>query len=120
MPPELPTTAVTGWQMVLVAPGFIIGAIILEHDQWRMPGWPAILATLYNMLISFNFCYLVWNAVVRMVPVAVSGVGSLSIPVVAVLSSMLLLGDRPGLEEIAALLLVMLAIAAVAWPERRA
>jgi drug/metabolite transporter (DMT)-like permease len=119
MPPELPTTAVTGWQMVLVTPAFIIGAIILEHDQWRPVGWPAILATLYNMLISFNFCYLVWNAVVRMVPVAVSGVGSLAIPVVAVLSSMLLLGDIPGLEEIAALLLVMLAIAAVAWPERR-
>jgi drug/metabolite transporter (DMT)-like permease len=119
MPPDVPTTAITGWQMVLVTPFFILGALVVEHDQWRMPGWPAILATLYNMLISFNFCYLVWNAVVRMVPVAVSGVGSLAIPVVAVLSSMALLGERPGPEELAALLLVMLAIAAVAWPERR-
>jgi drug/metabolite transporter (DMT)-like permease len=119
LPAALPTTTATGWQMLLMTPFFVAGALVLEHDQWRPVGWPAIGATLYNMIISFNFCYWAWNTVVRMVPVAVSSVGSLSVPVVAVLSSMLILGDRPGLEEIAALTLVVAAIGAVAFPDRK-
>jgi len=119
MPAGLPTSSLTGWQMLLVTPGFVLGAIVLEHDRWGPVGWPAILATLYNMTISFVFCYWAWNAVVRMLPVVVSTVGSLSIPVVAVFSSMLILGEWPGPEEFAALVLVTLAIAAAALPERR-
>lgn len=119
LPAALPTTTATGWQMLLMTPLFVAGALILDPGQWRPVGWPAIGATLYNMIVSFNFCYWAWNTVVRMVPVAVSSVGSLSVPVVAVLSSMLMLGERPGVEEIAALVLVMLAIAAVAFPDRK-
>jgi drug/metabolite transporter (DMT)-like permease len=120
LPAALPTTTATGWQMLLMTPLFVAGALAFEPDQWRPVGWPAIGATLYNMTISFNFCYWAWNTVVRMVPVAVSSVGSLSVPVVAVLSSMLMLGERPGLEEIAALTLVVVAIAAVAFPDKKA
>jgi drug/metabolite transporter (DMT)-like permease len=120
LPAALPTTTATGWQMLLMTPLFVAGALLFEHDQWRPAGWPAIGATLYNMIISFNLCYWAWNTVVRMVPVAVSSVGSLSVPVVAVLSSMLILGEQPGPEELAALTLVVLAIAAVAFPDKRA
>jgi len=119
MPAALPTTVVTGWQMALVTPVFALGAVLFDRDHWAPVGQAAVLATLYNMIISFNFCYWAWNTVVRMVPVAVSGVGSLSVPIVAVLSSMLILGERPGLEEFTALALVVLAIAAVALPERQ-
>jgi drug/metabolite transporter (DMT)-like permease len=55
-----------------------------------------------------------------MLPVAVTGVGSLAIPVVAVFSSMWLLGEQPGGVEFAALALVVAAIGAVAIPERKA
>lgn len=120
LPAALPTTTATGWQMLLATPVFVAGALLFEHDQWRPVGWPAIGATLYNMIISFNLCYWAWNTVVRMVPVAVSSVGSLSVPVVAVLSSMVILGEQPGPEEFAALTLVVLAIAAVAFPDKRA
>ena len=118
LPAVLPTTTLTGWQMLLVTPCFIAAALLLERDAIGPVGWPAILATLYNMIISFNFCYWAWNTVVRMLPVAVSAVGSLAVPIVAVFASMLLLGERPGAAEIAALVLVVLAIAAVALPER--
>ena len=49
----------------------------------------------------------------RTLPVAVSAMSSLPVPVVGVLSGMLILGERPGPSEFIALALVMASLAAV-------
>jgi len=48
----------------------------------------------------------------------VSSLGTLLIPVVGVISSMLVLGERPSWQEFAAMALVLAAIATVIIPSR--
>jgi drug/metabolite transporter (DMT)-like permease len=55
----------------------------------------------------------------RTLPVAVSSLSSLPVPVVGVLSGMLFLGERPGASELLALALVLASLASVMFPERR-
>jgi drug/metabolite transporter (DMT)-like permease len=55
----------------------------------------------------------------RTLPVAVSSLSSLPVPVVGVFSGMLFLGERPGPNEFVALALVLASVATVMFPERR-
>ncbi len=56
----------------------------------------------------------------RTLPVAVSSMSSLPVPIVGVFSGMLLLGERPGPAEWIALALVVAAMVAVLWTPKPA
>ena len=68
------------------------------------------------MVVAFVFCHWAWFKIVSRASAGVSALGTLMIPVVGVLSSMLALGERPSWQEYRALLLVMGAIATVVIP----
>ena len=61
----------------------------------------------------------VWFHMARTLPVAVSSLSSLPVPVVGVLSGMYFLGERPGASEFFALALVLASLVAVMLPERK-
>jgi len=118
-PVALPTTALVGWQMLLGGLPIIAGALLLEPGELRPVGlWPA-LSVLYNMVIVFIGCYWAWFKIVDMVPVGVSVLSTMLIPVVGVFSGMLLLGERPQWPDFAALILVVGALGTVLLPAPR-
>jgi drug/metabolite transporter (DMT)-like permease len=110
----MPVTVLTGWQLILGGIPVIIGAFILEpitvllHVSWR-----AALATGYVILIGNIFCFWAWVKVVNLFPATVASIGTLAIPVIGVLSSGLVLGEPVGFGEIAALILVVVALSIV-------
>jgi drug/metabolite transporter (DMT)-like permease len=111
------TAALTGWQTCLGGLPILIAAIIigpfpgLEHaDAW------AFVALAYVVAAAL-FGQWAWFVVLARLPVAVASIGTLTIPVVGVLSSALLLGERIGPAEVVALVLVVAAIALVLRPE---
>jgi len=115
-PVDLPTSSLTGWMMLLGGIPIVLGALILEPGQIKpLTLWPT-LGLLYNMLISFTFCYWAWFRIVEMVPVGVSSLSSLMVPVIGVFSGMLILGERPHWEDFSALALVLGALATVLIP----
>jgi drug/metabolite transporter (DMT)-like permease len=118
-PTDLPTTSFTGWQLAIGGAPVIFGALILDHDDWRPVALGAAAAVVYNMLVAFVFCHWAWFKIVSRASAGVSALGTLMIPVVGVLSSMLVLGERPSWHEYAALALVIAAIATVVIPRRR-
>jgi len=104
-PVDLPTSSLTGWMMLLGGVPIVLGALIFEAGQIKpLTLWPT-LGLVYNMLISFIFCYWAWFRIVEMVPVGVSSLSSLMVPVVGVFSSMLVLGERPHWQDFVALAL---------------
>ncbi|MFI5002335.1 MAG: DMT family transporter [Reyranellales bacterium] len=116
-PIGLPTLALTGWQMLIGAVPMLLGALVLDAGRWQLPTlWPA-LAVLYNIVVVFIFCYWAWFKIVMLVPVAVSSLSTLLIPVVGVLGGAALLGERPGWQDIAALVLVLAALTTVLLPQ---
>jgi len=73
----------------------------------------AMAALAYVILMGMVFSQWAWFSVLGRLPIAVASIGSLAVPVIGVLSSALLLHERVGAAEIAALLLVVAAFATV-------
>jgi len=109
----IPTAALTGWMMLVGGSPILAGAALIERDQWRPIGVLPALGLVYNVVVSFMFCYWAWNRLVLMVPVAISSISSLATPVLGVLSGMWLLGEPLTWREIVAGAGIMAAIALV-------
>ncbi|MEO6928726.1 MAG: DMT family transporter, partial [Casimicrobiaceae bacterium] len=120
--PPMAQSALSGWMMLvgwmplaMIAPFFdTAGAAQIAHYSAR--AWFAIG---YNVFLAGTLAHLLWYTMARTLPVAVSSMASLPVPVVGVFAGMLLLGERPGISEWIALALVIVALAAVLIPERR-
>jgi len=111
-----PIVVTTAWQLLVGAVPITVAALALEPNLWRPVGfWPAA-GVVYNMALAFTFCYWAWFRLVAVLPVAVVGMSTLAIPVIGVFSSAVLLGEPAGLQEIGALVLVVIALAAVLMP----
>jgi len=110
----MPITVLTGWQLILGGIPVIIGAFILEPMTVLLQvSWRAALATGYVILIGNIFCFWAWVKVVNLFPASVASIGTLAIPVIGVLSSAVVLGEPVGFGEIAALILVVMALSIV-------
>jgi drug/metabolite transporter (DMT)-like permease len=110
----MPITVLTGWQLVLGGIPVIIGAFILEPMTVLLQvSWQVALATGYVILIGNIFCFWAWVKVLNLFPASVASIGTLAIPVIGVFSSALVLGEPVGIREIAALILVVMALSIV-------
>ena len=113
LPMGMPTSSLTGWTMLLGSLPLLCVAIPLETSCLVVPGfWPAF-GLVYNVFIAFMFCYWAWNRIVLMVPVAVSSLSSLAIPVIGVIGGVLFLGESMGWREVLATLLILGAVGIV-------
>jgi drug/metabolite transporter (DMT)-like permease len=112
----------TGWQLLLGGLPILAGWWILEGDgTWLRPGvdapsWRGLLGLVYAATVPMIFCQWGWVRVLQVFPASVAAVGTLLIPVVGVFSSALLVGERIGLTEIAALGLITASLAVVLGP----
>jgi drug/metabolite transporter (DMT)-like permease len=120
--PPIPQNTLTGWMMIagwvpiaLVAP--LLDPNWLAHIPSLSPtAWFAIV---YNIALAGTLAHWAWFTLARTLPVAVSSLSSLPVPVVGVFAGMLVLGERPGTAEWVALALVIASLAAVLWPDNR-
>ena len=77
------------------------------------------MALIYNIFIAFAFAYWAWFKIASTVSVTVSSISVLSVPIVGVLCGIAFLGERPSIQEYAALACVVLAVLAVNLPGRK-
>lgn len=116
---SLATSAMTAWlQGIGVLPIIVIAYLTAETD-WHNIGWPSWASLLYNSTIAGVFCYYAWYRIAGQIPIVVSTVSTLMIPVLGVFAGMVLLDERPGVYEFSALVLVVFAVFSVVMPARR-
>lgn len=120
--PPLPHAALTGWMMLLGWIPVALAAPVLDPGLRSLSAMSggAWFAVLYNIFLSGAIANWVWFRMARTMPVAVSSLSSLLVPVIGVFSGMLFLGERPGASEFVALALVLASVASVMWPARGA
>ena len=118
--PPIAQNTLTGWMILL---GWLPIAVLVpffDPHPWlavsTMNG-TAWFAVLYNIFFAGTLAHWAWFTMARTLPVAVSSLSSLPVPVVGVLSGMLFLGERPGTSEIVALALVLASLGAVLIPQ---
>jgi drug/metabolite transporter (DMT)-like permease len=98
-----------GWvPLAVLAPFF-------ATEPFRAPSAAGWFALVYNMFLAGTLAHWAWFTLARTLPIVVSSMASLPVPIVGVFSGMLLLGERPGPGEWVALALVVAAMVAVLW-----
>jgi drug/metabolite transporter (DMT)-like permease len=120
--PPVPQNTLTGWMMLLGWIPIALAAPLFDpHPVAALASMSgtAWFAVLFNIFLAGTVAHWAWFRMARTLPVAVSSLSSLPVPVVGVLSGMLFLGERPGPSEFVALALVLASLAAVMLPERR-
>ena len=114
--PEVPQNTLTGWMMLV---GWLPIAVLVpwfDPHPWLSLSTmnnTAWFAVIYNIFFAGTLAHWAWFTMARTLPVAVSSLASLPVPVVGVLSGMLFLGERPGVSEFVALALVLASLGAV-------
>lgn len=94
------TLAAAAWQLLFGWLMLSAGMLIFEGlpHQWPLP--PNVLAWIgYNGLIGMGMAYFVWFVVVDRMPATTAALGSLLVPVVGVIGSALVVGERPSLYD---------------------
>jgi drug/metabolite transporter (DMT)-like permease len=103
-----------GWQLVIGVIPIAIGAFYVEDAfVWHKASLTALGSAFYLTAIAIVFCYYAWFKIVTIFPASVASIGTLMCPVLAVLSSAVLLGESLGWRELVALALVVSAMALV-------
>lgn len=120
-PVDLPPASLTAWQMAIAAAPIAVGALLLEEGSfapWSLSPRAAWAAT-YTLVVSYLFCQWAWIKLALVLPVAISSLSTLAIPVIGVFAGILVLGERPAVSDYLALALVSLALAVVLIQPRR-
>jgi drug/metabolite transporter (DMT)-like permease len=117
--PDADPIALTVWQLVV---GLICLAILvpvvegsLQVAQASTTAW---IALVFSGVIGSGVAFFLWFTIVRRVPAMTAALGVLSVPAVGVVSSMILLGERPTVTDLIGFALIFAASACVLlWPE---
>ena len=118
-PIAMPPGPYTAWIMLLGGVPIFIGAALFEDLRVLAHlGAGALFGTAYNVLVAFAFAHWAWIKLATSVSVTVFSLSILIVPVVAVLSGIVFLGERPSVTEFAALGLVLASLATVVVPAR--
>jgi drug/metabolite transporter (DMT)-like permease len=122
--PPFAQNALSGWMMLLGwLPLAIMAPFLDPHPASYLTtlSGKAWFAIVYNMFLAGTIAHWAWFTLARTLPVAVSSMSSLPVPVVGVMAGMLFLGERPGVTEFTALALVLASLFAVLYqPKQKA
>ncbi len=105
---------IAAWQVL--AAFFVMGGAVF-FVEGAPQFWPASALALSCMVftgaVGSGIAYLLWFEIVRRLPAMTASLGVLASPVIGVLSSMLVLGERPTLADAVGFALIFAAAASV-------
>jgi drug/metabolite transporter (DMT)-like permease len=104
----------TAWQLLF---GFIWLALLAIFHPHAPPRWNTqfVLVLIFSAVFATAIGWWLWTYVLAHTSAGIAGLNSLGIPVVAVLSSALQLGERPPPLELIGMVMIGIALALLAW-----
>jgi drug/metabolite transporter (DMT)-like permease len=111
---EADPMAISVWQLSVGLFVTLAGLFIFEGSPHLWPVHPrALLALAFSALVGSAFAYLLWFEIVRRLPATAASLGVLSVPVVGIVASVLILGERPTIADMIGSALILAAAAGV-------
>ena len=101
-PVPVPPLVLTGWQLLIAAVPIGIGAWWFG-GEWFVPSWQTIAVVSYITLMPMAVGNVTWFAIVGLLPAHIAGLGSVLVPVVAMLTGALVRGEPLGPVELLAM-----------------
>jgi len=109
----------TFWALFIAFVFFVITTTIFEQDLWEWPNLMQWLAILYGGVITFAVSYVAWFHVARKLSAVSSGLSITLVPVFGVTGGALILGESVTLPDIIALVLILLSMLVVLFPDSK-
>lgn len=109
----------TFWALFIAFFIFLAITIIFERDLWEWPTLMQWLAILYGGVITFAVSYVAWFHVARKLSAVSSGLSIMLVPVFGVTGGALILGEAVTLPDIIALVLILLSMLVVLFPDSK-
>jgi drug/metabolite transporter (DMT)-like permease len=109
-----PTLSITAWQLLFGWLMLAAGMMAFEGvpHLWTLP--TTKLAWIgYNGVLGMGMTYFLWFVVIVRLPAMTASLGSLLVPVIGVIGSAWVLGERPSLTDIIGFALIFAAAASV-------
>lgn len=85
--------SLTFWQVVICLPPIALGALLIDGPPTHWPSTKALAATLYTGLIPMALGTATWFALVKLLPAQVAALSSITVPIVAIVSGILILHE---------------------------
>jgi len=95
----------TAWQMLIGSVPLVILANLIPAAPIAWDG-EFVVALAFNGIAASGLGWLLWAWVLKRLPAGTAGMSTLAIPLIAVLSAWLQLGERPTLREICGMALI--------------
>lgn len=93
---QVPAPVLTGWQL-LIASVPIIGVAVLAGDHvWFQPATSTIVAVTYITVVPMVVGNICWFKIVDLLPANIAGLSSILVPIVAMVSGAIVLGEPLG------------------------
>ena len=106
--------AIAAWQLVVALVVTTAGLLVVEGSPHLSPVHaPSLCALIFSGVVGSGFAYIMWFDIVQRLPATTASLGILSVPVLGVLASILLLGERPTVPDIIGFALILAAAAGV-------
>lgn len=110
---------IAAWQLV-VAFVIVVLTLPLVEGSWQLSQAhaPALFGTIFTGLIGSGLAYFLWFKIIGRLPSMTASLGILASPVIGVISSAILLGERPTVPDMIGFALIFAAAACVLVPAR--
>ena len=112
--PGADTLVLTAWQLVFGFMALALVAWLHPHPPIQWTG-EFVAALLFSAVLATGMGWWLWTYVLSRSTAGIAGLNSLGIPVVAVASSAIQLGERPPSNELAGMALIAAALALLGW-----
>ncbi len=113
-PVAAPTLSIAAWQLLIGGAAAGIGMLVFEGIPVPKALSPPVAAALtFHILGAQALAYFLWFTVIARLPAGIASLGTLMVPAVGALGSVLLLGERPAASDWLGLVLVVVASGAI-------
>jgi len=102
-PIDVPATVLTGWQLLLTSVPLLAGAWWFASGPVVLPSATTVALIVYITLLPMSIGNAAWFAIVRLLPANVAGLSSIMVPVVAMVSGAVVLGEPLGALQVGAM-----------------
>lgn len=116
----VPTLALVFWMTSATSVALLAATALVERAGWRWPTTPQLVSIAYNAVFIIALAQPIWLVLARRLPPLASTMSVMLIPVLGVAAGAWWLGETLHWQDHAAVLLLLVAIASVMWPARRA
>jgi drug/metabolite transporter (DMT)-like permease len=118
-PVSAPALTVAAWQLLIGGAVAALGMLAFEGLPVPKMLAPRTFAALsFHILGAQALAYFLWFTVIARLPAGIASIGTLMVPAVGVLGSVVLLGERPSPSDWLGLVLVVAASGTILLPAR--